>query len=454
MKRSVHFLAALVGIALSSVSTGVAADSPRETLSREAPNASAWAVSALDETVPPEIRRNLTFLREDLLDEGKAASSANAVSYKTGCELCNALIVTLDERERACVRAGFRTAQANAATKVTSADLEARRNYLMSWTQYSREQSQRTEIARQQNNQVSLAKEQIRVDWAEHAGILRRQLDELYRRYRDALRQDTGSPLVESSTVNFTPKRPAAPVVVAKPETTAKFFSLGMKFVPVPGTKVLFSIWDTRVQDYQAFVTATGRAWEKPGFEQGPTHPAVNVSWEDAKAFCAWLTEQERHAGTLTSSQEYRLPTDLEWSAAVGLENETGRTPQARNGKVLGIYPWGTEWPPPRGAGNYDEKMNVDDFAKTSPVGSFATNRFGLYDMGGNVWQWCEDSYEGYSGGNLIHRGASYKTKPLKSRPDGFILLSSYRSARIHSLNSRVDDVGFRCVLAGGDASR
>src|SRR5688572_29368710 len=68
--------------------------------------------------------------------------------------------------------------------------------------------------------------------------------------------------------------------------------SLGMKFVPVPGTNVLFCIWETRVQDFEAFVKATshnaGEGWRDPaaaatdyaaGFSQTPLHPVVNVSW-------------------------------------------------------------------------------------------------------------------------------------------------------------------------------
>ncbi|MDP1586534.1 MAG: serine/threonine-protein kinase, partial [Prosthecobacter sp.] len=64
--------------------------------------------------------------------------------------------------------------------------------------------------------------------------------------------------------------------------------TVGMKFVPVPITggptdkqRVLFSVWDTRVQDYEVFVKESGRLWPKAGFEQGPTHPAINITWDD-----------------------------------------------------------------------------------------------------------------------------------------------------------------------------
>jgi hypothetical protein len=73
--------------------------------------------------------------------------------------------------------------------------------------------------------------------------------------------------------------------------------SLGMKFVPVPGTKVLFSVWDTRVKDYRIFADATKHDWPKTTFNQTEEHPAVNVSWDDATAFCKWLAEKERSAG-------------------------------------------------------------------------------------------------------------------------------------------------------------
>jgi len=214
--------------------------------------------------------------------------------------------------------------------------------------------------------------------------------------------------------------------------------SLGMKFVPVPGTDVLFCIWDTRVQDYQAFATTTGQLWEKPSFEQGPTHPAVNIGWDNAKAFCEWLTQKERSAGLIGSGQSYRLPMDVEWSVAVGLQDETGRTPQEKDGMTRGVYPWGSGFPPPRGAGNYDSLVKADSYEYTSPVGSFAANRFGLYDMGGNVWQWCEDSYGGGQDGHRLLRGASWGTSyPVN-------LLSS---CRFVTPDLHLGNVGFRVVL-------
>ena len=84
----------------------------------------------------------------------------------------------------------------------------------------------------------------------------------------------------QKSPAAFTGLKPGEHAQISSTPTGAVRWTnnLGMVFVPVPGRKVLFSIWDTRVQDYQVFASEKSRKWPKPDFEQGPTHPAVNVS--------------------------------------------------------------------------------------------------------------------------------------------------------------------------------
>jgi len=192
--------------------------------------------------------------------------------------------------------------------------------------------------------------------------------------------------------------------------------TLGMKFVPVEitggptnGKRVLFSIWDTRIQDYAEYAKAKGITPKKPSFKQDPTHPVVTVSWDDAKGFCEWLTASDRVAGKISGRDEYRLPSDHEWSCAVGIghREKAEESPSSKDGKIEKVYPWGTDWPPPKGAGNYGPSLKVDEFKYTSPVGSFPVNENGLYDMGGNVWQWCEDSYDANRDCRVL-RGASW----------------------------------------------
>jgi len=219
--------------------------------------------------------------------------------------------------------------------------------------------------------------------------------------------------------------------------------SLGMKFVPVPGATVLFSIWETRVRDYTVYTQATSEvdvSWKNLDFSQTPTHPVVNVSWDDAKRFCVWLTEKEQQEGKLPAAARYRLPTDSEWSWAVGIgEREGTGTPREKGRKLKTIYPWGTQWPPPKGAGNYDPSLGTDSFDHTSPVGSFAANPQGLFDLGGNVWEWCEDFLDGASGSHVL-RGGSWNFSGAGH------LLSSYRNGG--EPTARSGGIGFRCVLA------
>jgi len=195
----------------------------------------------------------------------------------------------------------------------------------------------------------------------------------------------------------------------------------------------------------------------------------VGVSWEDANAFCKWLSEKETAEGKLPKGAVYRLPSDEEWSWAAGLPPELGATPEEKRGKNSVDFPWGKEWPPQGKVGNYadetfhgkfpvkkNEKENrmenekwlegyTDGFATTSPVGSFAANAYGLYDMGGNVWQWCEDLGKPGDTSRVL-RGASWH-----SRDRGFLLLSY----RLHYTPAfRSYDFGFRVVVAGSSSAR
>jgi len=248
--------------------------------------------------------------------------------------------------------------------------------------------------------------------------------------------------------------------------------SLGMKFAPVAvsgGKTVLFSVWETRVKDYAAY--AGGQAGVNEGWKDliyrgqkvSPTEdcPVAAVSWEDANGFCKWLTTHDRALGNITARQRYRLPTDEEWSWAVGIGEEEeealrGRSPKDKDSKV-GAYPWGTLKYPPlddkgKPLGNYaDSELKKvfpeltsisgysDGYALTAPVATYPAGTHGLYDMGGNVWEWCEDWYDPAEKKSRVVRGASW----LNSA--GVHLLSSFRSHGVPGV--RDNAVGFRCLL-------
>jgi sulfatase modifying factor 1 len=136
-----------------------------------------------------------------------------------------------------------------------------------------------------------------------------------------------------------------------------------------------------------------GASWQRPGFDQTDDHPVVQVSWNDAQAFCQWLSKKE--------GSKYRLPTEAEWEYT------------CRAG-THAAYFWGDN--PDGGQGfancadltlkdklpNYTTFNWRDGFVFTSPVGSFRPNPWGLYDMIGNAWEWCGDYYVAYGDGDAV----------------------------------------------------
>jgi sulfatase modifying factor 1 len=170
-------------------------------------------------------------------------------------------------------------------------------------------------------------------------------------------------------------------------------------------------------------------SWHHPFGPKEPkaqdNHPVTQVSWNDARKYCQW--------------RKKRLPTEAEWEAAARF-------------KTKGKYSWGEKYEQNANVwtGHFPELNTKEDgFLYTSPVGHFGKNAAGLFDMGGNVWQWCEDvyaPYPGYSGpfeteGNeRVMRGGSFLC-------DSTVCHGYRTTARSHSTEETgLVHVGFRCA--------
>jgi len=186
---------------------------------------------------------------------------------------------------------------------------------------------------------------------------------------------------------------------------------------------------EVTVAQYQQFISATRRAISEQWAEQlqNPNRPVVYVSWNDAVAYAKWKGK--------------RLPTEAEWEyAARGGYTGVG-------GKSKYKFPWGNE--ESHDQANYSGTGGKDQWQDTSPVGSFPPNGFGLYDMAGNVWEWCSSLYQPYpyksddgrenatASGVRVLRGRAWSSNQSSGR-----CADRYGSGP----SFRVDHVGFRCV--------
>jgi serine/threonine protein kinase len=225
--------------------------------------------------------------------------------------------------------------------------------------------------------------------------------------------------------------------------------SLGMKFVPVPGADILMCIHETRRKDYAVYaasVSGVHGSWKNPVIDgkrlkQQDDHPVVLVSWEDATAFCSWLSRKEGRA--------YRLPTEHEWNLAVvtGLEDPNSISPSDLARKLDGQFPWGSL--EPEEAGNY--KGAEDGYDGTAPVMSFKPNHLGIYDLGGNAWEWCDGWFDVNHKMRVLRGGGFLNFGPVRRSSWRVPAEADFRSPPKDDFNHRIP--GFRVVLGNSPAA-
>ena len=182
---------------------------------------------------------------------------------------------------------------------------------------------------------------------------------------------------------------------------------------------------DVTVAQYRKFCDATGRQMpQAPAWVWKDDYPIVNVSWEDARAYCEW-------AGAA-------LPTEAQWEKAA----------RGTDGRA---YPWGNDWDKTK-ANSDESRLNAPTGVGTYPGGA---SPYGCLDMAGNVWQWCADWYDPKCYSNSVTRNPAGPTggsrRVLRGGAWNFVP-DFCRSALRNSDNPTywLDTYGFRCVVGAG----
>jgi formylglycine-generating enzyme required for sulfatase activity len=179
-------------------------------------------------------------------------------------------------------------------------------------------------------------------------------------------------------------------VAIAKPFAVARYPVTRGEFAAFVNTTGHKMDGGAYVWNGKEWKTDPSKSWRDPGFSQDDRHPVVCVSWKDAQAYIEWLREK--------TGKVYRLPSEAEWEYA------------ARAGTVTPFW-WGKSITPDQANydGNYVYKGGGSKGAyreKTVPVNSFEASPWGLYQVHGNVWEWCEDrwhdDYNGAPGWGLV----------------------------------------------------
>ena len=178
---------------------------------------------------------------------------------------------------------------------------------------------------------------------------------------------------------------------------------------------------------------------------KGETLPMESVSWFNATNYCRKLSLRERAAGHLPPGYAFRLPTEAEWEYAC----RAGKVSAFAFGSALSSTKANFNGNHPYGGGLKGPYVDM-----TTPVGSYPPNAWGLYDMHGNVWEWCLDWYGSYPGGEVTDPKGPINGFKRVVRGGNWFLMGRYcRSAdRMYDFpGSKDPSLGFRVVLAQGE---